>query len=112
MESYLRYQGARFVTRRFDPNSYVILTHMMDSHDVSRGRGEYIEILNSVQQPVLVIGIKSDVLYPLHEQQGEYETAATIREFVAVLMNYAYIFSTILCVGMMQLMLLCLHSIC
>jgi homoserine O-acetyltransferase len=68
VESYLRYQGARFVTRRFDPNSYVILTHLMDSHDVSRGRGEYVEVLNSVQQPVMIIGIKSDVLYPVHEQ--------------------------------------------
>ena len=41
----------------------------MDSHDVSRGRGEYAAVLNSIQQPVLVLGIRSDVLYPIHEQQ-------------------------------------------
>ena len=41
----------------------------MDSHDVSRGRGEYTQVLNSIQQPVLVLGIRSDVLYPIHEQQ-------------------------------------------
>ena len=41
----------------------------MDSHDVSRGRGEYTQVLNSIQQPILVLGIRSDVLYPIHEQQ-------------------------------------------
>jgi hypothetical protein len=43
----------------------------MDSHDVTRGRGtgEYTQVLNSIQQPVLVLGIRSDVLYPIHEQQ-------------------------------------------
>jgi len=41
----------------------------MDSHDVSRGRGDYYTALNSVQIPVLVLGISSDVLYPLPEQE-------------------------------------------
>jgi len=40
----------------------------MDSHDVSRDRGEYFSVLKSIRQPTLVIGIDSDVLYPLHEQ--------------------------------------------
>jgi homoserine O-acetyltransferase len=69
VESYLRYQGASFVNRGFDPSAYVTLTHLMDSHDVSRGRGKYTDVLNSVQQPVMVLGIKSDVLYPEHEQK-------------------------------------------
>ena len=42
----------------------------MDSHDVGRDRPEdYYDTLNSVQQPVLVLGIRSDVLYPLNEQE-------------------------------------------
>ena len=42
----------------------------MDSHDVSRGRpGDYYTVLNSVQQPVLVLSIRSDVLYPMAEQE-------------------------------------------
>ena len=55
--------------RRFDANSYLTLTRMMDSHDVSRGRGSYPEVLGLVTQPTLVVGISSDVLYPLREQQ-------------------------------------------
>ena len=42
----------------------------MDSHDISRGRaGDYHTALNSVQQPVLVLSIRSDVLYPMAEQE-------------------------------------------
>jgi hypothetical protein len=42
----------------------------MDSHDISRSRNEdYYTALNSVQQPVLVLSIRSDVLYPMAEQE-------------------------------------------
>jgi len=68
VESYLHYQGEKLV-RRFDANCYVRLTQKMDTHDVSRGRGPYPEVLAEVRQPALVVGIDSDVLYPLAEQE-------------------------------------------
>jgi homoserine O-acetyltransferase len=68
VESYLRYQGDKLVDR-FDANCYVALTKQMDSHDVARGRGDYEAVLASIQQPTLVVGIDSDVLYPLREQE-------------------------------------------
>ena len=68
VESYLRHQGKKLVDR-FDPQCYVTLTKQMDTHDVSRDRGEYEAVLASIQQPTLVVGIDSDVLYPLSEQQ-------------------------------------------
>ena len=67
-ESYLRYQGEK-LTGRFDANCYVRLTQQMDSHDVARGRGAYREVLQSIEQPAFIIGIDSDVLYPLEEQR-------------------------------------------
>ncbi|EPQ30147.1 uncharacterized protein PFL1_02264 [Pseudozyma flocculosa PF-1] len=36
-QSYLRYQGDKFV-KRFDANCYIHLTRKMDSHDVAKGR--------------------------------------------------------------------------
>ncbi len=68
VESYLRHQGKKLVDR-FDANCYVHLTRQMNTHDVARDRGRYPEILCELTQPTLVIGISSDVLYPLHEQQ-------------------------------------------
>jgi homoserine O-acetyltransferase len=68
IESYLRYQGQQLVDR-FDPATYVTLTKAMDTHDVSRGRGDYEEVLRSLRQPLLVVSIDSDVLYWPWEQR-------------------------------------------
>ena len=68
VESYLHHHGDKLV-RRFDANCYVYLTRLMDSHDVARGRGCYEDILAGIKQPTLVIGIASDVLYTLGEQE-------------------------------------------
>ena len=48
VERYLQYQGQKFLGR-FDPLSYVKCTRMMDSHDVSRGRGTYPSVLARVK---------------------------------------------------------------
>eukprot|EP00959_Pyramimonas_sp_CCMP1952_P373560 7823523-Pyramimonas_sp.AAC.1 len=66
--AYLRHQGQKFLSR-FDTNSYIALTRLMDSHDVGRGRGGEEKALASVTQPASIIGIDSDVLYPISEQQ-------------------------------------------
>lgn len=69
VKSYLEYQGRKFLSR-FDPVTYVKMTEQMDSHDVARGRnGTVQEVLGSVQIPALVMGIDSDILYPLQEQE-------------------------------------------
>ena len=42
----------------------------MDSHDVSRNRANSIdEALNRIEIPARVLGIDSDVLYPIAEQE-------------------------------------------
>lgn len=68
VKSYLAYQGKKFLSR-FDPVTYVKLTEQMDSHDVGRNRGGKASALAKVTVPSLVLGITSDVLYPLNEQQ-------------------------------------------
>jgi len=68
VESYLAYQGAQLV-ERFDAATYVTLTRAMDTHDVSRGRGDFDEVMRSLRQPTLVVSIDSDVLYWPWEQR-------------------------------------------
>ena len=70
IESYLRYQGESLV-KRFDPNSYLVLSRAMDLHDVGQGRGGIDAALARVGPAArtLVIGISSDILFPTHLQR-------------------------------------------
>ncbi|TPX11989.1 uncharacterized protein E0L32_007292 [Thyridium curvatum] len=76
-QSYLRYQGSKFV-KRFDSNCYIAMTRKLDTHDVSHGRADTIaEALAMIEQPTLVMGIESDGLFTFAEQQ---EIAAGIKD--------------------------------
>lgn len=66
--SYQRYQGDKF-TKRFNAFSYWILSKVMDSHNVGRNRGGIVNALGQVKAKTLVLGIKSDMLFPVVEQQ-------------------------------------------
>jgi homoserine O-acetyltransferase len=69
VKSYLEYQGIKFIDR-FDPITYVKLTEQMDSHDIARNRGSSVaEVLKRIEIPACVLGIDSDILYPLSEQE-------------------------------------------
>lgn len=41
----------------------------MDTHDVGRNRGGVEKALNSIKSKVLIMGIDSDLLYPIYEQE-------------------------------------------
>ena len=68
VQSYLQHQGEK-INDRFDANTYVTLTHAMHTHDLSRGRGDYPEVLQSITQPALVVSVSTDALYPPQEQR-------------------------------------------
>jgi homoserine O-acetyltransferase len=66
--SYQQYQGDKLV-KRFNAFSYWILSKAMDSHNVGRGRGTVTKALARVKSKTLVLGIKSDLLFPTEEQR-------------------------------------------
>ncbi len=68
VESYLEHHGEKLL-RRFDANSYVVLSEAMNHHDVGRARGGAAAALSGVQARTTVIGISSDRLYPLSSQE-------------------------------------------
>ncbi len=68
VESYLDVHGNRF-TRRFDAGSYVRLVLAMSSHDLGRGRGGVEAALARITAETLVVGIDSDRLFPVADQQ-------------------------------------------
>lgn len=67
VQSYLDHQASKLMSR-FDPASYVVLTEVLNHHDVGRGRGGVAKALNECTVPVIVGGIDSDRLYPIRLQ--------------------------------------------
>jgi len=67
-DNYQRYQGLKLVNR-FNAVCYYRLSQSMDSHDVGRNRGGVEKALKKITAKTLVIGITSDVLYPISEQE-------------------------------------------
>ncbi len=67
VERYLEYHGDKLV-RRFDANSYLLLTKAMDLHDLGRGRGGVGAALRRITARALVLGVNSDILYPEYQQ--------------------------------------------
>ena len=66
--TYQRYQGDK-LTNRFNAFTYWRLSKMMDSHNVGRNRASIEKALHTIRAKALVIGIESDILFPLQEQK-------------------------------------------
>ena len=67
-ESYQRYQGEK-LAKRFNAFSYYRLSQSMDSHNIGRGRGSIENALSSIKANTFAIGIETDILFPISEQQ-------------------------------------------
>jgi homoserine O-acetyltransferase len=65
--TYQRYQGLK-LSNRFSALSYWSVTKTMDSHNVGRNRGGVENALSSITCNALIIGIQSDLLFPIDEQ--------------------------------------------
>jgi len=66
--SYERYQGKKLADR-FNAYSYIVMTKAIDSHNIGRNRGGEEKALSNISTKTLIIGIDSDVLFPLLEQK-------------------------------------------
>jgi homoserine O-acetyltransferase len=66
--AYQRYQAEKLKVR-FDPKAYLILSRAMDSHNLGRGRGDLAQVINRIGTKTLLIGISSDILFPVSELQ-------------------------------------------
>ncbi|KAG2160225.1 Alpha/Beta hydrolase protein, partial [Suillus bovinus] len=81
-QSYLRYQGAKFVAR-FDANCYIHITRKLDTHDIARGRTSTPEdapsptaqstalaaVIATLPPRALVISVETDGLFTPSEQK-------------------------------------------
>ena len=70
VESYLEGHARRFV-RGFDPNSYLYLSRASDWFDIAEyGNGSVLAGLKRIRiERALVIGVSTDILFPLEQQE-------------------------------------------
>jgi homoserine O-acetyltransferase len=89
VESYIDYQGDKLV-RRFDANTYLVLSEAMNHHDVGRGRGGIAAALATVSADVTIAGMSSDRLYPVRLQQelGELIPTSSAVEIVQTITGH------------------------
>ena len=67
VESYLEYQGQRFV-ERFDANSYLYITRAIDYFDLSDG-GDLAGALKDIKSDFLVVSFSSDWLFTTKQSE-------------------------------------------
>jgi homoserine O-acetyltransferase len=69
VESYLQYQGKRFV-ERFDANSYFYITRATDYFDLTASTGgDLAKALEKVKAAFLVVSFSSDWLFPTSQSK-------------------------------------------
>lgn len=76
IESYLHYQGKRFV-ERFDANSYLYLTKAMDYFELAPNPGDLAHALNKTEARFLIVSYDTDWLF----------TTAQSKEIVQALLS-------------------------
>jgi homoserine O-acetyltransferase len=71
VESYLRYQGKKFV-ERFDANSFLYITKAADYFDIRKkyGGGSAVKAFSKTRAKFLVVSFTSDWLYPTYQSRA------------------------------------------
>jgi homoserine O-acetyltransferase len=71
IESYLRYQGKKFVDR-FDANSFLYITKAGDYYDMEKlyGAGSAVQAFSKAKASFLVVSFTSDWLYPTYQSKS------------------------------------------
>ena len=77
IESYLEYQGQKFV-KRFDANSYLHITRALDSYDPEETYGSLEAAVRQIQAKLLTISLSGDWLFT--QQQAERFVRACVNE--------------------------------
>ncbi|QQS47981.1 MAG: homoserine O-acetyltransferase [Acidobacteriota bacterium] len=89
---YLDYQGEIF-TRRFDANSYLLITKAMDNFDPASGYESEAAALARIRARVLMVGISSDWLFPAAEVRSltnRMRDAGAASEYVELDSNHGH----------------------
>lgn len=89
VESYLDHQAAK-LQKRFDANTYIVLTEAMNSHDIGRDRGGVADALRSISIPVVVVSIDTDRLFTPRLQVEIAELVPTAKPVITISSDFGH----------------------
>ena len=73
VESYLHHMGTKLGSN-FDPNSFLFLSKAMDLYSLGYGFPSYESGVARIEARALIIGVDTDMLFPVQEQKEVYST--------------------------------------
>lgn len=82
IESYLEYQGQKFV-KRFDANSYLHITRALDAYDPEETYGSLEAALRQVQAKILLVSLSGDWLFTRSQARRIVQAAVAQRRDIS-----------------------------
>jgi len=66
VESWLLHHGKK-LQERFQLTSYKLVNHLLSTIDITRNRGDFLEVASLIKSNIFIIGINSDLFFPAKE---------------------------------------------
>jgi len=71
VESWLLHHGKK-LQERFQLTSYKLVNHLLSTIDITRDRGDFLEVASLIKSNIFIIGINSDLFFPAKENHDAF----------------------------------------
>ncbi|GER60971.1 alpha/beta fold hydrolase [Patiriisocius marinus] len=83
VESWLNYHGNE-LTSRFQLSAYKLMNHLLKTVDITRGRGEFLEVATTISSSIHIITINSDLFFKPQENWKTYTYLKLLKDNVTI----------------------------
>jgi len=81
VESWLLHHGKK-LQERFQPTSYKLVNHLLSTIDITRGRGDLLEVASLIKSNIFIIGIDSDLFFSAKENNDTFLSLSKVKSNV------------------------------
>lgn len=81
VESWLLHHGKK-LQERFQLTSYKLVNHLLSTIDITRGRGDFLEVASLIKSNIFIIGINSDLFFPAKENKEAFLNLSKVKSNV------------------------------
>lgn len=81
IENWLINHGEK-LKNRFQLQSYKLMNHLLKTNDISRGRKDFISVVNEIQATIHIISVDSDYFFIANENQESYHQLKSVKQNV------------------------------